>query len=164
MYKMSDYMRVRLQYAGVSKTSNGEDTWCPSVIVAQKYTTTTSFVLRTGARNFLRLKKTANSFSYSRGCKLSRKVLELLWSQNCPHLRLKIGLLKKTYATGLRTERKHRPSFVSSRVKHMHGRGIASSRRAMVLNLHLLRWSAMLAMLANFHSFTVPKAVLNLHT
>lgn len=54
---MSDYERVRLQYAGVSKTSNGEDTWCPSVIVAQKYTPTTSFVLRTGARNFLRLKK-----------------------------------------------------------------------------------------------------------
>lgn len=71
---------------------------------------------------------------------------------------------QNTYATGLRTERKHLPSFVSSLVKHMHGRGIASSRRVIVLNLHFLRWSAMLAMLANFHSFTVPKAVLNLHT
>lgn len=75
-----------------------------------------------------------------------------------------ISSLKNTYATGLRTERKHLPSFVSSLVKHMHGRGIASSRRAIVLNLHFLRWSAMLAMLANFHSFTVPKAVLNRHT
>lgn len=70
----------------------------------------------------------------------------------------------RTYATGLRTERKHLPSLVSSRVKHMHGSGMASSRRAMVLNLHFLRWSAMLAMLANFHSLTVPKAVLNRHT
>lgn len=68
------------------------------------------------------------------------------------------------YATGLRTERKHLPSLVSSLVKHMHGSGIASSRRATVLNVHLLRWSAMLAMLANFHSLTVPKAVLNRHT
>lgn len=75
-----------------------------------------------------------------------------------------ISSLKNTYTTGLRTERKHLPSFVSSLVKHMHGRGIASSRRAIVLNLHFLRWSAMLAMLANFHSFTVPKAVLNRHT
>lgn len=72
--------------------------------------------------------------------------------------------MRNTYATGLRTERKHLPSFVSSRVKHMHGSGIASSRRAIVLNLHFFRWSAMLAMLANFHSLTVPKAVLNRHT
>lgn len=75
-----------------------------------------------------------------------------------------IPSVRSTYATGLRTDRKHLPSFVSSRVKHMHGKGMASSRRAIVLNLHVLRWSAMLAMLANFHSFTVPKAVLNLHT
>lgn len=68
------------------------------------------------------------------------------------------------YATGLRTDRKHLPSFVSSLVKHMHGRGIASSRRVMVLNLHFFRWSAILAMSANFHSFTVPKAVLKRHT
>lgn len=76
----------------------------------------------------------------------------------------KDDFIKSLYATGLRTERKHLPSFVSSLVKHMHGRGIASSRREIVLNLHFLRWSAMLAMLANFHSFTVPKAVLNRHT
>ena len=67
-------------------------------------------------------------------------------------------------ATGLRTERKQRPSLVSSRVKHMQGRGTASSRRVTVLNLHFFRWSAMLAMLANFHSVTVPKAVLKRHT
>lgn len=62
------------------------------------------------------------------------------------------------------TERKQRPSLVNSRVKHMQGSGMASSRRATVLNLHFFRWSAMLVMLANFHSFTVPKAVLKRHT
>jgi len=80
-------------------------------------------------------------------------------SKGCPFSSFRIS-----YATGLRTERKHLPSFVSSLVKHMQGRGIASSRRVIVLNWHFLRWSAMLAMLANFHSFTVPKAVLNRHT
>lgn len=77
--------------------------------------------------------------------------------ENDPNIRL---CFSRTYATGLRTENRH----LHPLVKHMHGRGTASSRRATVLNLHLLRWSAMLAMSANFHSFTVPNAVLNLHT
>lgn len=34
---MSDYMRVRLQYAGVGKPSSEDDTWCPSVIVVPRY-------------------------------------------------------------------------------------------------------------------------------
>lgn len=68
------------------------------------------------------------------------------------------------YDTGLRTERSERPSFVSSRVKHMQGRGTASSRRSTVLKRHSFRWSAMLAMSANFQSFTVLKDVLKRHT
>lgn len=72
--------------------------------------------------------------------------------------------LTRVYITGLSTERKERPSFVSSLVKLIHGSGTASSLRAMVLNLHVLRWSAMLEMLANFHVFTVSNAVLNRHT
>lgn len=68
------------------------------------------------------------------------------------------------YITGLSTERRERPSLVSSLVKLMHGSGTASSLRDIVLNLHVLRWSAMLEMLANFHSFTVSNAVLNRHT
>ncbi|KAF3845592.1 hypothetical protein F7725_008755 [Dissostichus mawsoni] len=64
----------------------------------------------------------------------------------------------------LRTDLRHRPSLVSSLVKHMQGSGTASSRLVIWLNLHFFRWSAMLAMLANFHSFTVPNAVLKRHT
>lgn len=75
-----------------------------------------------------------------------------------------ICLFLTVYMTGFSTERRDRPSFVSSLVKLMHGRGTASSLRATVLYLHVFRWSAMLAMLANFHSFTESKAVLNLHT
>ncbi len=97
-------------------------------------------------------------------CKHWRKIHMYLSSNGLQNVQKMTSSLRITYATGLRTERKHLPSFVSSLVKHMHGRGIASSRRAIVLNLHFLRWSAMLAMLANFHSFTVPKAVLNRHT
>lgn len=97
-------------------------------------------------------------------CKHWRKIHVYLSSNGLRKVQKMTSSFKITYATGLRTERKHLPSFVSSLVKHMHGSGIASSRREIILNLHFLRWSAMLAMLANFHSFTVPKAVLNRHT
>lgn len=83
----------------------------------------------------------------------------------CRIIKLNLLLhLTIVYITGLSTERSERPSFVSSLVKLMHGSGIASSLLVIILNLHVLRWSAMLEMLANFHSFTVSNAVLNRHT
>lgn len=69
---MSDYMRVRLQYAGVGKPSSEEDNVVPichcSAEVSLRQPPALTF--HTGVRHFLRLQKTSNSFSYSHGCKL----------------------------------------------------------------------------------------------